>query len=108
MWVRRVEFVLMTPVGNFWRHAHPLPAALITQFKDFGESNREAFVGAQKWLDRELADRPFIAGEAYTMADICALSTLDFAHWIGLETPDAFDRLKAWHARVSARPSAAA
>ena len=24
MWVRRVEFLLMTPVGMFWRHAHPL------------------------------------------------------------------------------------
>ena len=23
MWVRRVEFVLMQPVGNYWRHAHP-------------------------------------------------------------------------------------
>src|SRR3990167_5655432 len=38
MWIRRVEFQLMTPVGMFWRHAHPLTAALLTQFKDFGES----------------------------------------------------------------------
>ena len=54
MWVRRVEFVLMTPVGNFWRHAHPYTAALLTQFKDFGESNREAYASALKWLDRDL------------------------------------------------------
>ena len=109
MWVRRMEFILMTPVGNYWRHAHPRTAALITQYKDFGASNVEAWAGAQRWLDRELADRgPFIAGEGYTMADICALSTVDFAAWIGLPLDPALTSLAAWHERVSARPSAAA
>lgn len=108
MWVRRVEFVLMTPVGNFWRHAHPRTAALLTQFRDFGESNREAYANAQRWLDRELAGRGFIAGDAFTMADICALSTVDFADWIGLELDASLANLSAWRARVSARPSAAA
>ena len=52
MWIRRVEFVLMNPVGMYWRHAHPRTAALLTQFKDFGESNRENYGNALKWLDR--------------------------------------------------------
>jgi glutathione S-transferase len=108
MWVRRTEFTVMMPVGNFWRHAHPRTAALLTQFKDFGESNRETFKGAQKWLNRELADKPFLAGEAYSMADICLLTTVDFADWIGLPLEDEFESLKAWHARVSERPSAKA
>ncbi|MDB5450369.1 MAG: Glutathione S-transferase [Phenylobacterium sp.] len=108
MWVRRVEFTVMMPVGNFWRHAHPRTAALLTQFKDFGESNKATYQGAQKWLDRELAAKPFLAGEAYSMADICLLSTVDFADWIGLPLEDEFENLKAWHARVSARPSATA
>ena len=98
----------MTPVGNFWRHAHPRTAALLTQYKDFGESNREAYAAAQAWLDEELKDRPFIAGDAYSMADICALSTVDFATWIGLPLDPALTKLGGWHARVSARPSAAA
>ena len=108
MWIRRVEFVLMNPVGMYWRHAHPLTARLLTQFKDFGESNRETYEGGLKWLDRELADKPFVAGEVYTMADICALSTVDFADWIGLPVPDGLANVKAWHARVTARPSAQA
>jgi glutathione S-transferase len=108
MWVRRIEFIMMTPVGNFWRHAHPYTAALITQYKDFGESNRQAYTAAQRWLDRELDGRAFVAGEAYTMADICALSTMDFASWIGLETEPQLANVAAWHERVSARPSAAA
>lgn len=108
MWIRRVEFVLMSPVGMFWRHAHPYTAALLTQHKDFGESNRENYAAGLKWLDTELADKPFVAGEAYTMADICALSTVDFADWIGLPIGDEFAHVKAWHARVTARPSAGA
>jgi glutathione S-transferase len=107
MWVRRVEFQLMQPVGQFWRHAHPRTAALLNQYKDFGESNRAAYSNAQRWLDGELADgRPFIAGEALSMADICALSTVDFAHWIGLDIDPERPHMSAWHERMRARPSA--
>ncbi len=106
MWVRRVEFQLMQPVGNFWRHAHPRTAALLHQYKDFGESNRGAYARAQTWLEGEMADgRPFIAGDALSMADICAISTVDFAHWIGLDLAPEHARLAAWHGRMKARPS---
>jgi glutathione S-transferase len=109
MWIRRIEFQLMSPVGNFWRHAHPRTAALLHQYKDFGESNREAYSNAQRWLDGELADgRQFIAGDDLTMADICALSTVDFAHWIGLDIDPDRPHLSAWHERVGGRPSASA
>ena len=108
MWVRRIEFSLMSPVANYWRHAHPRTAALLTQFKDFGESNKEAYANAQRWLDRELVGRPFIAGQAFTVADICALSTVDFAGWIGLPIDAERTNLIAWRERVSARPSASA
>ena len=105
-WIRRVEFAVMMPVGNFWRHAHPRTAALLTQFKDFGQSNAETYKGAQKYLDRELESRDFLVGDTYTMADICLLSTVDFAEWIGLPVEDEFTNLKAWRERVKARPSA--
>ncbi|WP_421935303.1 glutathione S-transferase family protein [Phenylobacterium sp.] len=108
MWIRRVEFQVMSPVGMYWRHAHPFTARLLTQFKDFGESNKALYAGAQKWLNAELTDKPFVAGETYTMADICLLSTVDFATWIGLPMEAEFANLKAWHDRVTARPSASA
>jgi glutathione S-transferase len=108
MWTRRVELQLMIPVGMFWRHAHPYTAALLTQYKDFGESNRDNVKSALGWLNRELEGREFIALDGFSMADICALTTIDFAHWIGLETPEELTHVRAWHERVSARPSAAA
>ena len=105
-WIRRVEFAVMMPVGNFWRHAHPLTAALLNQYKDFGESNKETYRGAQKYVDRELAGREFLVGDSYSIADICLLSTVDFAEWIGLPVEDEFENLKAWRERAKARPSA--
>jgi glutathione S-transferase len=105
MWIRRVEFVLMQPVGNYWRHAHPRTAALLTQYKDFGESNVARYKDAQRWFDRRLAESAFIAGETFTMADICALSTVDFADWIGLPLDAEHASLTAWRRRVGERPS---
>lgn len=109
MWIRRIEFQVMTPVGMFWRHAHPFTAQVVVpQYKEFGESNRAHYERMLGWLDQELAGKNFIVGKDYTMADICALSTVDFADWIGLKVPDSVSNLKAWHARVSERPSAKA
>ena len=108
MWVRRVEFAVMTPVGNYWRHAHPRTAALLTQFKDFGESNAETYKGAQRFLDRELAGRTWLAGDSYSMADICLLTTVDFAKWIGLPLEPEYEHLAAWHGRAAGRPTSRA
>lgn len=108
MWIRRMEFVLMQPISAVWVHAHPLTASLGTQFKDFGESRREISAKAMRWLDRELADHDFIAGARYSMADIVALTSIDFANFIGLAIPPDCERLRAWHARISQRPSASA
>ena len=106
MAIRRIEFQLMTPVGMFWRHAHPYTAKLLTQYKEFGESNRETVERVMTWLDRELEGRDFMASNAFSMADIAALTTIDFAAWIGLPMPGGLERLGRWHAAVSARPSA--
>ena len=109
MWVRRIEFQLMSPVSQYWRHAHPFTAAVVKpQFREFGLSNEAHYHRALAWLDGELADRTFIAGDAFTIADICALTTVDFADWIGLPPPASCTRLIAWRAAVSSRPSAAA
>jgi glutathione S-transferase len=108
MWIRRVEFILMNPIAAVWVHTHPYTAALGKQYTEYGESNKERVANAMRWLDRELAGREFIAGKSYSMADIIALTTIDFAKFVGMEMPEDAGNLKAWHARVSARASAAA
>jgi glutathione S-transferase len=109
MWTRRIEFQIMIPVAMYWRHAHPLTASLLVQNRDFGESNKPIAGKSMLWLDRELADgRPWLAGDAFSMADIVALTTIDFAGFIGLDVPEEAVALKAWRERASARPSAGA
>lgn len=108
MWIRRIELQLMAPIAHIWRHTHPLTAGLLTQYKDFGESNRAQADRIYRWLDNELADRVFIAGDAYSMADIVAQTTIEFGQAIGVPIPDDCDRVTAWLAKVAGRPSAAA
>jgi len=108
MWIRRIELQLMMPIAHIWRHTHPLTAALLTQYKDFGESNRAHADRVYRWLDQELADRAFIAGDAYSMADIIAQTTIEFGQNIGVAIPEDCGRVTAWLARVAQRPSAMA
>ena len=60
-------------------------------------------------LDKELADSRYIAGDDFTIADITALCTVDFAAGAArVPIPDECGNLKRWHAEVSSRPSASA
>ncbi len=108
MWIRRLELQLMSPIGQIWRHTHPLTAALLTQYVEFGESNRPRVEQIYRWFDGELAGKTFVAGEAYSMADIIGLTTADFGTFIGVPIPGDCANVLAWRERVSSRPSAAA
>ena len=113
MWVRRSDLRLMAPIGQVWVNVHPYTKAVMEaqgfeRFEDFGEANKARSYGAMRWLDKDLGDRPFIAGERYSMADIVTLCTLDFATFIDLPIPEDCGNLRAWHARVSSRASATA
>lgn len=59
-------------------------------------------------MDAQLARHPFVAGPRYSIADITAQVTVDFARWAKLSVPDACSNLRRWHTEVSARPSAKA
>lgn len=108
MWIRRIELQLMLPIAHIWRHTHPLTAALLTQYTDFGESNRPHVERTYRWLDGELAGRVFIAGDAYSMADIVAVTTIQFGQFIGVPVPDDCGHVQAWLDRIAERPSTAA
>ena len=110
MWLRRVELNFMVPVGQVWVHGSPLTKAVnpnqIAQAAEQGRKIVERYFG---FLDLQLADREFIAGDAYSVADISALCTLDFAAALNslVHSPD-LENLTRWHQSVSARPSASA
>jgi glutathione S-transferase len=60
-------------------------------------------------VERVLAERDFIAGPRYSIADVFALSALDFGvRFNGFELAPELVHLGRWHRTVSSRPSAAA
>jgi glutathione S-transferase len=110
MWMRRAEFRLWNPVGQVWINDDSRTAPVNpTQFPEYGQKNRKVVANAMQWFDNELADgREFLAGERYSMADIVLLCGIDFAKFVNMDMPEDALHLRAWHARVSSRPSAAA
>jgi glutathione S-transferase len=60
-------------------------------------------------LDARLTEVPFVAGGHYSIADITALVTVDFAaKAISVPRPDEHAALRRWYELVSKRPSASA
>ncbi len=109
MWIRRVEMTLMAAVGQVWMHTHPFTARVVKpQYTEYGESNRPRALDAMRRFDRELCGHDYVAGVAFSVADIILLSTIDFADFIGLQMPSDVPALRNWHARISSRPSASA
>lgn len=109
MWQRRMEMNLLLQIANVFRHAHPAMAEWeVPQIREFSEANRPKVMETLRWLDQELADREFIAGAHYTIADITAMIAVDFMKPARLEMPEDLENVRRWHAEVRARPSARA
>jgi glutathione S-transferase len=74
----------------------------------WGEANKPRVAQFLQILDGELKDRPYLAGENYTVADITAMIAVDFMRVSKLAVPDDLANVRRWHQAVSARPSAKA
>ena len=108
MWQRRVELEIFRNVTGCFQNAHEFMKDRIEQVPAYGEVCRRAAHARLEWLDGELADRSFVAGECYTIADITALVAIDFGRVVGIRISPEQKHLTRWHEAVSARPSAKA
>ena len=108
MWQRRMELELALPIMQVFRNTHAFFQGRIPQVPEYGEVCRAAALKRLEWLDRELAGRPFVAGDAYTIADVTALCGIDFGKVTGNRIAPEWKHLARWHEVVSSRPSAKA
>jgi glutathione S-transferase len=109
MWQRRVEFNLFSAVASAFRHIHPaMKEWEIPQVPEWGEVNKPKAVDFMRILDRELATREFIAGDAFSVADITGLCALDFMKPARIAIPEELTHVQRWHQALRSRPSAAA
>ena len=107
---RQVEFFLLAPIAHCARHTHPGLAVLESpQFPDFGAAQGERLLEAARIFDAQLAQREWLAGDRFTVADITAFCGIEFARLVKFKPAEAgLTRLAEWRDRVAARPCAAA
>jgi glutathione S-transferase len=109
MWHRRLELLLFLPIAQAYRHTHPAAKVLEPrQIADWAELNKDRALRAMGHVDDALRDRPFIAGDRFSIADIVGLVALDFVRPARIVIPEGLGNLRRWRETLAARPSARA
>jgi glutathione S-transferase len=108
MWNRRMEFAVLIPIADSFRQRHEFFKGRIRQLPDYADLQKLNAEDNLKWLDTELANRRYIAGDRYSIADITAMIAIDFARISKIAIQPDQKNLARWHAEVAARPSAKA
>lgn len=115
MWNAKVEQLGLLSMMDAFRNASkglvdralPGPESY-AQIPELAERGRKRVLQFFYRLNDQLAGNAFVAGDAYSIADISAMVLIDFAAWIKIAIPDDAGDLKRWYGEVSKRPSAAA
>ncbi|MGB0747992.1 MAG: glutathione S-transferase family protein [Magnetospiraceae bacterium] len=115
MWNHRMFMEGLVPGMEALRNSHKFfeDRALVgpknyVQIPELAARGRQRLTDFFDFLDSQLADRPFIAGEIFSIADITAIVAVDFAGRVEMGPGEGHTALKRWHGAVSARPSAQA
>ncbi len=108
MWQRRMELGVLSNTAGCFRNTHAFFKGRIPQVAEYGAVCKEAAAKQLEWLDGELANRRFIAGDRYTIADITALVGIDFGKVSDIRIQPGQKNLSRWYDEVSTRASAKA
>jgi glutathione S-transferase len=107
MWQRRMELNLMMPVAQAFRHIHPaMKEWEVPQIPEWGEANKPKVLEFLAIFDRELGDRPFVAGDEFSIADISGMIGIDFMKPARIAVPEECANVLRWYRSIKARPSA--
>jgi len=109
-WTRWSDLNVCEPLANGFRFSEGLPL-----FQDRMRCVPEAAPGLKacaqdklEWLDGQLGDRDFLAGDEFSLADILLSSFLAFGEQVGQPLNRDLKTLNAWFDRCQARDSAKA
>ncbi len=116
MWERRVELEGFASVMEAVRNTVPgLKGRAIAgphsydQIPTLAERSRQRVVNFYSDLNARLNDVPFVAGDRFSVADVTAIVTVDFAtKGAGLPIPEEHAAARRWYDKVSVRPSVTA
>ena len=111
MWDYWVEFHGLMPVMNAFRNAAPgfedraLPGPRpVPQIAELAERGRRRYGEFLEDLDAQLGDSAHVAGDAFSVADIDARVTIDFARRaIKIDPPAELENLARWNSALDQR-----
>ena len=107
---RHIELELLSQIGTSWVNG-PIVAQMgrFTPIEEAKERSDGAVRAYYARMNDELSGRDYVAGNRFSVADITALISIDFASaMVDLKPGDELGSLWQWHTRVSERPSAKA
>jgi glutathione S-transferase len=107
MMSKRAELELLDAISVYFHHATPGlgPEVEIYQNAEWGLRQRDKALKGMHYFNAVLERRPFIAGEAFSMADITVIGGLIFAGLVEVAVPAECEALQAWYAEMQERPS---
>jgi glutathione S-transferase len=108
MWNRRAELELTQQVFFCFQNTHEFFKGRLPQVPEYGAVAKRRAEAALALLDGTLANRRFLAGERFSIADVTALVGVDFGRVVKIRPAPEHANLARWHADVSGRPSARA
>ena len=116
MWSRRAEFVGYLSAADMLRNSSPafedrgLPGVPggVPQIAELVERGRNSMGRFFALFDDRLGAAKFIAGDAFSVADITTFVTIRFAARVDVEPPAECTNVVRWLKEVESRPSAAA
>ncbi|AXS42009.1 glutathione S-transferase [Breoghania sp. L-A4] len=105
----RAENGLLNAVGAYFHHATPGlgPDLETDQCVEWGNRQKRVAGDTMAYLDKVLEKDEFLAGEAFSVADITAFAGLAFADFAKVDIPESLTHLRAWRDRIAERPSVA-
>jgi len=110
MWARRIDLNILEPMANGFRFSDGLKM-FQDRIRCIPAAAADLKQTAQDWLgklDRMMDGKTYICGDRLTLADILLFCFVDFFNGMGQPINQDLHNIVAWHARMKARPSAAA
>lgn len=103
---RQTELTYLFPLAGWVRHCHPGLAMLEKpQLPEWGNVCEARTRKMAKFIDRELSQRPYVAGDRFTIADITLYSAINFGRIVKFKPWDEFENINRWRENLLKRPS---
>ena len=109
-WTRWVDLNIVEPLASGFRYSEGLPMfqARMRCLPEAAAGLKAKAQDGLAFLDGQLANRTFVAGDTFSLADVLLFCFLAFGGAVGQPLNPEFKNVGRWYAAVGARPSAKA